>query len=79
MFGKKCKKLFDIVLTILIIKVNDESYWRDIEKLNFFSLTVKLEISYQVVFSGDFLIELKMIDGFFLCVREHFFVIVPLF
>ena len=79
MFREKGQKLFHIVFTVLVIKVDDESDWGDCENLHFFCFTVNLQVSNEIVLGGYFFIELKVVDKSFLGIRKHFFVVVSLF
>jgi hypothetical protein len=71
--------LFQMILTIFIIKINDKSYWSYRKHFHFFSLTINLQVSDQIVFCANLLIKLKMIDHSLLSKRPHFFIIVSLF
>jgi len=67
MFHEIVQKLFQVVLTVFVIKVYNESQRSNSENLYFFGLAVKHEISNEIVFGGYFLVELKVIyNSFFI-------------
>ncbi len=78
-FLEKAQKLFHIIFTVFIVKVDDESYWSYVKYFNFLGLTVDLQILYELVFSADLLIELEVVNDPLLCERPHLLIVMAIF
>jgi hypothetical protein len=75
-FVEEAEELLKVVLTVLVVEVDDEGDGGDAKNLHFFGFAVELQISDEVVFGGEFLIELKVVDCACLGEGCHFLVVV---
>lgn len=76
---KKIKKLFDIIITVLIIEIDDESDRCNGKYLYFFGLAINLQIFDKGIFCSNFFIKLKMIDYLLFSIAVHFLVVMFVF
>ena len=71
--------MFEVVLAVLVIEIEDEGDGGDAEDLNFFGFAVDLQVLDELVFGGELVVELEMVDDPPFGVGPHLLVVVLVF